>query len=270
MTVFLLIFLGLSSALVLSLAYLSWGIWIRLRMRPMTLVLALFLLLVVLYSWLGLLWPLMGIFTAVWSGSLFVLFLLDLTWLLTLSAMAIYKLRHEKAPQADYIIVLGAYLRDGHRVGPVLAGRINAAMQTALAQESKPTVIFAGGQGFDESLPEGQAMRDYAGQHYEYPVNKLLAETKSRNTYQNLIYSQQMMQAPEQILIFTSDYHVLRAAFLAHRVGVKAQVYGGKTTLRVRWRGRLREYLAFLNLYQKTVIALIAGIYILSLLIDLI
>lgn len=265
----LIVLLSLTSVLVLSLAWLSWGIWWRLRMRPMMFILTIFLLCLLGVAWLGAVFAIQSeILKALWTGSLGNLFLLDAGWCLTLLAMKVYDYRHRKIPQVQDMIVLGAYLKDGHEVGPILAGRINRAMQVAVDQGCRATIIFTGGQGFDEELPEGLAMKKYAEKTFDYPKGQLLVESRSRNTFQNLTFSKEKLHDLSQtILIATSDYHVLRASFLARRVGLPTQVIGAKTTFRVRWRGRLREYLALLNLQQGLVAITIFLIYFASFLI---
>ncbi|MFC4761160.1 YdcF family protein [Fructobacillus durionis] len=259
----LFILLLLTTILVLALAWLSWGIWWRLRMRPMMLLLTIFLLILLIMAWSGMAFSMKNvILKSLWQGAFAILILLDAGWCLTLFAMKGYEYRHRKVPQVQDMIVLGAYLKDGHEVGPILAGRINRAMDLAIQQGSQATVIFTGGQGFDEQLPEGVAMKAYAERTFDYPEKQLLVESSSRNTFQNLTFSKEKLHDLNQtILIATSDYHVLRASFLARRVGLSAQVIGAKTTIRVRWRGRLREYLALINLQQGAVLILIALIF---------
>ncbi|WEV54387.1 YdcF family protein [Leuconostocaceae bacterium ESL0723] len=262
----------LTSALVLVMAGMAARVWFRFRMRPLSLVLALFLLAVLLVAWAGWLWPgTAPTMKGLWWGSVTILILVDLAAFFLLVAMWVYAANHRQAPAAPYGVVLGAYLRDGYRVGPILASRIDAAMTAADAHQRRATLIFSGGQGFDENLPEGLAMRDYAAKTYAYPTNQLWVEDQSHNTYQNLVFTRQLIEKqggqlnqPNQLLIFTSDYHVLRAAFLAHRIGLKTQVFGGPTRPKVRWRARLREYLAFLNLFYRPVIILVLVVYALS------
>ena len=66
----------------------------------------------------------------------------------------------------DYLIVLGAGLINGKRVTPLLASRINRAIQFYEKQLSKgnktPKFIMSGGQGNDEKISEARAMADYA------------------------------------------------------------------------------------------------------------
>jgi uncharacterized SAM-binding protein YcdF (DUF218 family) len=158
-------------------------------------------------------------------------------------------------PKLDkkYIIVLGSGLLGGERVSPLLASRIMKAKDFADRQFKKtglrPLIIFSGGRGPDEKLPEGLAMKNYAQQHgmqgYE-----LIAEEKSRNTYENMLFSKKILvekKIPLAAGIFsTSDYHTFRAAGYARYVGLKIDGIGAKTSKFFIPNAFLREYVAIL------------------------
>ena len=99
-----------------------------------------------------------------------------------------------------YIIVLGSGLINGERVSPLLASRILKAKEFGDQQFEKtgqrPVIIFSGGQGEDEKLPEGQAMKAYALKH-GMTAYTLIAETKSCNTYENMLFSKKILEARE-------------------------------------------------------------------------
>ncbi|MFR3733884.1 MAG: YdcF family protein [Enterococcus sp.] len=82
-----------------------------------------------------------------------------------LSISLIYQLNKPKYNQ-DFVIVLGAGLIGGEKVTPLLAKRIDRAIQFYREQSEKtlspPQLLMSGGQGPDEKVPESQAMREYA------------------------------------------------------------------------------------------------------------
>lgn len=152
-----------------------------------------------------------------------------------------------------YIIVLGSGLIGGSRVSPLLASRIMKAKEFGEQQFQKnglrPLIIFSGGQGPDEKLPEGQAMKDYGLAHGMQDFT-LIAETKSKNTYQNMLFSKQILEE-KQIdlkagLFATSDYHTFRAAGYARYVGLDIDGIGAKTSKFFIPNAFLREYIAIL------------------------
>lgn len=179
---------------------------------------------------------------------------------------------------ARWVVVLGSGLIDGDRVPPLLAGRI-AAGQVAYAERGARLMIMSGGQGPDETIPEAQAMAAWATTRGADP-DRLAVEDRSRTTEENLRYTAELIARSEPVetddpaphraagapiprwldrllggpiipdpaagVIVTSDYHVLRAAILARRLGVPAQASGARTA-RYYWpSAMLREFVALL------------------------
>ncbi len=179
---------------------------------------------------------------------------------------------------AGWVVVLGSGLIDGDRVPPLLAGRI-AAGQTAYAERGARLMIMSGGQGPDETVPEARAMAAWATENGA-DADRLAVEDRSRTTEENLRYTAELIARtppgepeipdtsrspdarfphwldrllggpitpdPAEGLIVTSDYHVLRAAILARRLGVPAQASGARTA-RYYWpSAMLREFVALL------------------------
>lgn len=152
-----------------------------------------------------------------------------------------------------YIIVLGSGLLDGNRVSPLLASRIVRAKEFCELQfkknKTKPIVIFSGGQGKDETISEGQAMKEYTLEHSMQDL-ELFAETKSKNTYQNMLFSKKIIieqGIPLDSGIFsTSDYHTFRAAGFARYVGLNIDGIGAKTSKFFIPNAFIREYIAIL------------------------
>ena len=80
-----------------------------------------------------------------------------------LSAYFLYQFNRPRCNQ-DFIIVLGSGLIND-KVPPLLASRIHKAIDfywKQAAVNTPPTIIFSGGQGPDEGLPEAEAMQKYA------------------------------------------------------------------------------------------------------------
>ena len=80
-----------------------------------------------------------------------------------LTAYFLYQFNRPRRNQ-DFIIVLGSGLIND-KVPPLLASRIHKAIDfywKQAAVNTPPTIIFSGGQGPDEGLPEAEAMQKYA------------------------------------------------------------------------------------------------------------
>ncbi|WP_439819342.1 YdcF family protein [Weissella paramesenteroides] len=153
----------------------------------------------------------------------------------------------------DYIIVLGAGLLNGKDVSPLLASRIQIALDFANKQFEKtgyyPWLIFSGGQGGDEKLPEGVAMAEYAKQHGAQSSHVLI-EKQSKTTYENMLFSKKILQERDlnlaNGLFATSDYHTFRAAGYARLVGLQIDGLGAKTSRFFIPNAFIREYIALL------------------------
>lgn len=167
-----------------------------------------------------------------------------------LTMLVIYQFNRPKYKQ-DYIIVLGAGLLDGDRVSPLLAQRIMRGLTFYQKQQAKTqhpaTMIFSGGQGGDETVPEGQAMLAYAVAH-GLPADHGWAETASKTTLQNMQFSKKLIdqgpiKQPKTIFV-TNNYHTFRAGMFAKQAGLKADGIGARTARFFLPDAIIREYIA--------------------------
>ncbi|AEB73542.1 YdcF family protein [Lentilactobacillus buchneri] len=176
----------------------------------------------------------------------------------TLSSMLLYQLYFPRSNK-DYIIVLGAGLVDGHKVGRLLGGRINKGIafynQQIHRTNKRAKLVFSGGQGGDELLPESVAMRDYALEHGARGADTLI-EDQSVNTFQNMKFSKALIDKDagstnHRIVFVTSNYHTLRAGILSREVGMHAFGIGSKTPFYYLPNAVIREYLALVVMHKK-------------------
>lgn len=167
-----------------------------------------------------------------------------------LSISLLYQFNHPKYNQ-DFIIVLGAGLINGEKVTPLLAKRIDRAIQFYRKQSeetlSPPQLLMSGGQGPDEKVPESQAMREYALEQ-GIPAEDILMEAQSTNTLENMSFSKEIMEREKPSgyhAIFTSNsYHIFRAGMYAEDVGLKIDGIGSKTARYYLPNAFLREFIA--------------------------
>lgn len=122
--------------------------------------------------------------------------------------------------QPEIMLILGCQI---HPWGPsvLLQDRLDEAL-SYLKEHPDMTVLVSGGQGPDEHTSEAACMRDYLVDK-GVPVERILVEDRSHNTYQNMIYSAQMMEEhgldPEQgVIIVSSGFHLTRSRMLWDRV----------------------------------------------------
>lgn len=171
---------------------------------------------------------------------------------------------HIKKTAVDYFITLGAGL-SGEDVTPLLAGRIDKAIELQKKQKHGK-IIFSGGQGDDEVIPEGEAMARYA---LDKGINPeiILKETNSDNTHQNIQYSKQIIDhdwkdnTEPKIAIVTNYYHVLRGLMQARSLGINCIGYGSHSKFYFSLNAFLREFVAYIQMTYKVhaVISMLAG-----------
>ncbi|WP_258934369.1 YdcF family protein [Nesterenkonia pannonica] len=161
-----------------------------------------------------------------------------------LVASLLYRWRPVRlTPEA--VVVLGAGLVND-QVPPLLAGRLDQGWE-AQRRYGAPLLITSGGQGDDEPVPEGRAMRDYLIDRGAEP-DRVIAETASRNTAENLELSRALLSDPHApVLVVTSSYHVFRAALLTRQLGMRAHVIGSGTAWYFLPSAVIREFIGILR-----------------------
>ncbi len=123
--------------------------------------------------------------------------------------------------RVDYVVILGCRL-DGEKPERILQSRIDAAVDF-LKKYPDAVAICTGGQGEDESIPESSAIQK-ALRKAGISQKRLLTETASTNTYENLQNAKTLIEEREngddvRIAIVTSEYHLYRARYLAKLLG---------------------------------------------------
>nr|WP_234005649.1 YdcF family protein [Lactobacillus sp. CBA3606] len=188
-----------------------------------------------------------------------------------LTMLVLYQFNRPRYRQ-DYIIVLGAGLLHGNQVSPLLAQRIRRGLAFYQRQQRKtqhPAIlIFSGGQGSDETLPEGQAMLAYA-RAQGLPATAGWAETQATTTLENMQFSKRLIDQgsikhPRTIFV-TNNYHTFRAGIFAKAAGLKADGIGSRTARFFLPDAIIREYLAIFAQHKWWHALAVLGLAILSL-----
>lgn len=184
------------------------------------------------------LWRLGWCLFAMWLASLLVF------WAL----IALHMRTDEVVQPAQAIIVLGSATRDG-QPSEALAKRLDVAAQLASAQPDA-WIVTSGGVDFGQTESEGRIMARYLHDRHGIASTRLIAEEASTSTALNLslssaLLAQHNMQPDAPIAVVTSDFHTLRARWIAKKVGLR-NVYavGAPTPLPIRFNAWLREYFA--------------------------
>jgi uncharacterized SAM-binding protein YcdF (DUF218 family) len=136
-----------------------------------------------------------------------------------LSGLIATEFRSKGQANLDYIIVLGAQVRDS---GPsvILKYRLDAAIEY-LSENTDTVCIVSGGKGVNEPFSEAEGMADYLIKKGLDP-ERILLEDQSRNTVENILNSKALLNSLYQnVGIVTNNFHVFRAVQIAKAQGLK-------------------------------------------------
>ena len=143
------------------------------------------------------------------------------------------------------VLVLGAAQYNG-RPSPAFRQRLDRALALYRAGGVRHIVV-SGGVGTGDRYSEGAVGRLYLARR-GVPMARLDAETRSRNTLENLHNSRALLRTPaglEAVTLVTDEAHAPRALALARAAGLNADVSSIPLGAG-QWRYRLREKLALL------------------------
>ncbi|MEV0245823.1 YdcF family protein [Nocardia sp. NPDC050712] len=159
-------------------------------------------------------------------------------------------------PGMDAIVVHGSGLV-GARVSPLLADRLDRAIHiywAEIAEGRRPVIIASGGKGPDEAVPEATAMAEYMIAR-GVPEDCVATEQRSTTTRENLLFVKRLLGdrgSKIRMVLVTSNFHVLRTAILARRLGLDAEVTGARTAFYYLPSAMFREFVAVLVAYKWT------------------
>lgn len=201
-----------------------------------------------------------------------VLFYLFVNFVVFLASTLLYQFYYPKYNQ-DYLIVLGAGLMNGETVTPLLAKRVDRAIQFYLAQRTKTghplKLVMSGGQGPDEKVPEAVAMKQYACEQGILESDVLL-EVNSTTTYENMRFSKELIENQgienPRVLFVSNNYHIFRAGMFAHQAKLPAEGIGCKTAFYYLPNATLREFAAILLMHKRAHMILLSIVAMYSLL----
>lgn len=183
------------------------------------------------------------------------------------ASLYVLKLKPEK--NQDFIIILGCGLLPDGTPTPLLAGRINKAIEFYREQieagGKAPVFITSGGQGDDEATAESTAMKNYLIEQ-GIPESQIIEENKSTTTYENMLFSKKIIDShnPEAEVIFsTTKYHVFRSGIWARRVKLRATGIGSKTKWYFWPNAWVREFAGLLSEHRLKQALIIIGLLVL-------
>ena len=178
-----------------------------------------------------------------------VLAVLACLYLAVIAFVAVSGYLHPPTGNEQAVIVLGAGL---HRDKPskLLQYRLDKAYAFAAAHPDT-LVVTSGGQGRDEWVPEGDAMRDYLIAK-GLPPERVLSENRSTSTEENFAFSRARLQSrgfsqTTPIVYVSNEFHCYRAGQYAAMAGfTNVSELAAATPLRSVLPCYMREALALL------------------------
>jgi len=124
-------------------------------------------------------------------------------------------------PEADAILVLGAFVFDDGRPSNVLADRLENALVLYNAGKA-PKIILSGDHG-QKDYDEVNAMKNYLLEK-GVPREDLFLDHAGFNTYDSFYRAKEIFGA-ESLLISTQQFHISRSVYIARRMGIDALGY---------------------------------------------
>ena len=178
--------------------------------------------------------------------------------------------RAEPAPDRDFLIILGCAIRKDGTPTPLLAGRIDRAIEFYEKQKNKTgkelLFVTSGGKGSDEVLSESAVMKRYLIEH-GIPEDRIIEENKSVDTYQNMKFSKEKIDAIDpdgKIAFSTTNFHVFRIGIFARRFKMRAIGVGAKTKWYFWPNASVREFACLLTkhkLKQAVIFAVMLAVF---------
>lgn len=150
--------------------------------------------------------------------------------------------------KAVYMIVLGAKVKPGGVPSLSLKNRLEEALKY-LKKYPHVQVIVSGGQGPDEDQTEASVMLEYLLNN-GIEASRIVMEDKSTSTYENLLFSKELLpKETKRVTIVSNDFHLKRAKYLAETLDLEVDVVAAKTPKSVEAKLKLRERAALLKTY---------------------
>ena len=169
--------------------------------------------------------------------------------------VAIKSIKKKIAFNKDYMIILGCQIKKDGTLTPLLKGRVDRAIEFRNEQlkDTGKDLIFvpSGGKGNDEIISEAEAMKKYLLKQGIKSKN-ILVENKSKNTYENIKFSNDLINNKKANICFsTTNYHVMRAGLTATEQGLKVEGIGSKTKFYFWINAFIREFIGTLYSERK-------------------
>ena len=184
--------------------------------------------------------------------------------------------KHKPKYDKDFVIILGSKVNKDGSLTPLLKGRADKALEFGRNQEMNANkeiyYIPSGGKGNDETIAEGEAIKNYL---IKQGIDKkyILVENKSTSTIENMKFSNEIIikkKKDAKIVFSTTNYHVFRSGVIATECGIDCEGFGSPTKWYFYTNALIREFIANLVQEKKRHIGIIILINITALILAII
>ena len=124
----------------------------------------------------------------------------------------------DQAPQAQAILVLGAYVYEGGDVSGILRDRLLAGLEL-YRQGLAPKILVSGDHGQDD-YDEVNAMRKFLEQR-GVPSEDIFMDHAGFDTYDSMIRARDVFEV-KSVVVVTQEFHLVRALYIARSLGLEA------------------------------------------------
>lgn len=152
-----------------------------------------------------------------------------------------YILNAESVPEADVILVLGAYVFPDGTPSHMLNDRLTVGYEL-YAQGKAPKILVSGDHG-QKNYDEVNGMKDFL-RDKGVPEEDIFMDHAGFSTYESMYRARDIFRV-DKLIIVTQEYHLMRAVYVARELGMEA--YGIPSDLRyylVMEQYKLREIAA--------------------------
>ena len=148
--------------------------------------------------------------------------------------------------EPDAVIILGCRVQKDGKPSLMLRKRLEAAYEY-LSENEGVICVAAGGQGEDEPISEGQAMKT-ALVEMGIDENRIIVEDESENTEENLKFSAKRLEEAgievKEAAIVSDGFHLFRASLFAEKAGLETTSISAQTPWQMAAAYWVREWFA--------------------------
>lgn len=156
----------------------------------------------------------------IWTAAVGVTVMTGIRYYIDSSADS-YIVSIENAPQADAILILGAFVDGSGDPSPILADRLEYGYQLYRAGKA-PKILVSGDHGTFQ-YDEVNGMKEYLLKK-GVPKEDIFLDHAGFSTYDSMYRAKEVFQI-QKLLISTQFFHINRSIFIARNLGIDAYGY---------------------------------------------